>query len=381
MATKPETKSTEAKVYAQERIGEFMTTWKDFPRPGLAAWAERKKAGLMGTAKSTHYTPRFRPFDMLAFPNQSLIILENTNHRIGAESVVGVQDSFHRYVDSDMIYFQFCGTTTVETEFGVYEMEPGEVMLVPGGISHRSIGRNDSLRYFCQTYEPVDTVMGEDQYTSHTSFEMKRTDGPQWPAAQDIDKASKGNIVEKMHYWDDGPDDQTLVEREYSSLVGVASLARGKPGSGIKKLRAFDHFTAIVGKGGGDAGTQPLMETASMRIRTYNIQDEQFAFHRALRSEEVRIQFRGDALDLSEFENIEVSPGEITIIPLGISHSVITIPPDDQNFLRLNFYSKLHWRVPIDPTRHVFNSKFEASTTVHKEAEWRKQAAATGRSG
>ena len=31
-----------------------------------------------------------------------------------------------------MIYFQFCGNTKVETEFGVYEMTPGEVMLVPG---------------------------------------------------------------------------------------------------------------------------------------------------------------------------------------------------------------------------------------------------------
>ena len=120
------------------------------------------------------------------------------------------------------------------------------------------------------------------------------------------------------------------------------------------------------------------METAGMRIRTYNMQDEQFAFHRALRSEEVRIQFRGDALDLSEFENIEVSPGEVTIIPLGISHSVITIPPDDPNFLRLNFYSKLRWQVPMDPTRHVYNSRFEVSTTVHKEAEWRKQAAVVG---
>ena len=68
--------------------------------------------------------------------------------------------------------------------------------------------------------------------------------------------------------------------------------------------------------------------------------DEQFAFHRALRSEEVRIQFRGDALDLSEFENVEVSPGEVTIIPLGIFHSVISIPPEDESFLRLNFYSR-----------------------------------------
>ena len=135
MFKRTETKAAEEKVYKQKQIGEFMTTWKDFPRPGLAAWAERKKAGLMGTAKSTHYTPRFRPFDMLGIPNQSLVILENENHRIGVENVVGVQESFHRYVDCDMMYFQFCGNTTVETEFGVYEMTPGEVMLVPGAAT------------------------------------------------------------------------------------------------------------------------------------------------------------------------------------------------------------------------------------------------------
>lgn len=39
----------------------------------------------------------------------------------------------------------------------------------------------------------------------------------------------------------------------------------------------------------------------------------------ANRVEEVRIQFRGDALDLSEFENVEASPGEITLMPRGIS--------------------------------------------------------------
>ena len=376
MYRRPETKAAEEKVYQQKQIGEFMTTWKDFPRPGLAAWAERKKAGLMGTAKSTRYTPRFRPFDMLSLPNQSLVILENEYHRIGVESVVGVQDSFHRYIDCDMVYFQFCGSSTVETEFGVYEMEPADVMLVPGGIAHRSIGRNDSLRYFCQSHEAVDYVMNEDQYTSLTGFDVKRDGCPQWSAAQTA--PTKGQVIERMHFWDDGPADQTIVERDYESLVGVAGIGRGKPGSLVRKLRAFDHFTAIVGKGREDAGTQPLMESANMRIRTYNMQDEQFAFHRALRSEEVRIQFRGDALDLSEFENVEVSPGEITIIPLGISHSVISIPPEDENFLRLNFYSKVRWNVPIDPTRHYFDSRFEVKTTVHKQAEWRKTLAAAG---
>jgi hypothetical protein len=61
--------------------------------------------------------------------------------------------------------------------------------------------------------------------------------------------------------------------------------------------------------------------------------------------------------------------------PARISHSVISIPPEDENFLRLNFYSKVRWRVPIDPTKHNFDSKFEIKTTVHKQAEWRKNLA------
>jgi len=252
-------------------------------------------------------------------------------------------------------------------------MAPGEVMLVPGGISHRSIGRSDSLRYFCQTHEAVDYVMDEDKYTSHQTYVVKRVGGPDWSELEKQDTNARGRVFEKMHFWDDGPHDETIVERDYDSLVGVATLKPRQEESGIRKLRAFDQFTEIAGKG-GEAGLIALLESANMRVRTYNMQDEQFAFHRALRSEEVRIQFRGDALDLSEFENVPVSPGEITIIPLGISHSVISVPPDAKDFLRLNFYSKVRWRVPIDPTQHVFNSRFEVDTTVHKEADWWKAA-------
>jgi hypothetical protein len=58
------------------------------------------------------------------------------------------------------------------------------------------------------------------------------------------------------------------------------------------------------------------------------------------------------------------------------SITVISIPPEDENFLRLNFYSKVRWRVAIDPTSHYFDSKFEIKTTVHKQAEWRKNLTA-----
>ncbi len=40
------------------------------------------------------------------------------------------------------------------------------------------------------------------------------------------------------------------------------------------------------------------------------------------------------------------------------------------------FYSKVRRRVPIDPTRHYFDSRFDIKTTVHKQAEWKEKLTA-----
>ncbi len=364
MATKEEFEAAEASVRAHEEVGEFITGWKPGAPTDLAGWATRKKADLMGTAKSTHYTPPFRPFDLLKSPNAPLILMENACHRIGVESVIGVQDNFHRYVDYDVIYFQFCGNTTIETECGIYKAGPGELVLIPAGVSHRSIGSNDSLRYVCYSHEPIEYIMDEDQYTGNTTFEMHRTGAPTWTQAITNGPAN-GNVLERMHFWGDGPDDLTTVERDYEAMIGVATIGPGQEASLVKKLRAFDHFTGISGSNGPDVGTQVLMEAPSLRIRTYNIIGEQFAFHRPLRSEELRIQFRGDALDLSEFNNVECAPGIVTVIPLGIAHSVVTVPPDATDFLRLNFYSRLPWHTVADVRDHTTESRFEITTNAN----------------
>src|ERR1700761_6536559 len=141
---------------------EFMSTWHTSPRPGLAAWSVRNKANLMETARSTDYVPAFRAFDLLAVPNSGAVILENEDHRIGVESVCGAQPFFRRHIDFDTIYFQFAGTTTFETEFGPYVMEPGDVMLVPEGCAHRSTGTADSLRWFAYANAPVTETMDID---------------------------------------------------------------------------------------------------------------------------------------------------------------------------------------------------------------------------
>jgi hypothetical protein len=55
---------------------------------------------------------------------------------------------------------------------------------------------------------------------------------------------------------------------------------------------------------------------------------------------------------------------------------VISIPPDDENFLRAA--KSAGGSQSIRPG--TFDSKFEIKTTAHKQAEWRKNLAARGES-
>ena len=51
--------------------------------------------------------------------------------------------------------------------------------------------------------------------------------------------APRRSVVERMHFWDVGPDDETVVERDYESLVGVAGVGRGKPGKSRAQAARF----------------------------------------------------------------------------------------------------------------------------------------------
>lgn len=354
-----------------ETVHEFMTAWHS--QRGNRAWSTRRKSDLMAIGSSTDHLPAFRAFDLLATPNASAVLLENEDQRIGVESVCGAQPFFRRHIDFDTIYLQFAGTTALETEFGDYEMSPGDLLLIPGGIAHRSTGSADSLRWFAYANDPITTVMDEaGAYTSESIFRVIRHGGPDWtiPAGCEAPKKS-GTVEERMICWHHGPDDRTIVYRDYGSLAGVASTKRDVKESAIRKIRAFDIFKHIAGKKGG---VDPIFQSAHLEVKTYNISGEQFAFHRALRTEEVHVQFRGDATDMTELENVHVEPGVVQVVPRGIAHSVVTEPFDSPAFLRLNFYSNLPWSYPTDVTRHHYESRFEVQTIVVREADWRIEA-------
>ncbi|MDB5544263.1 MAG: hypothetical protein JWO64_1412 [Hyphomicrobiales bacterium] len=352
----------------QNKAREFMTTWHTSARSYLPAWAQRNKASLMNSGKSTRALPMFRAFDLLAKPNDRIELLVNSDHRIGVESVCGAQQDFVRHVDFDTVYLQFAGESVIETEFAEYKMVPGDIIHIPEGIAHRSAGTADSLRWFALVNSPFTTFMSEEDQVSETKFTVRRVGGPQWSIPVDRLSAPKDRVVERMICWNDTPTDLTIFGRDYADLVPAGSTSPREAKSGVTKLRAFDLFKEIAGTSGEP---KPVMRGKHLEIKVYNIVGEQFAFHRALRSEEVRIQFRGKALDMSETGNADTAPGTVTMIPRGIGHSVITDPVDCTDFLRMNFYSELPWSVPHDVTKHHFDSHFEIETHVVRKAPWR----------
>lgn len=354
------------------KIREFMTGWNPADngfRPSV--WAERTQERLLGNARSTRGVPNFRAFDMVGAPNDRVMLFRNDTQRIGVESVAGAQPHFTRCIDFDLLLLQFAGTSTVETEFGVYEMKPAELLHIPGGIAHRSIGSADSLRLWVQLLEPVESMFGEDKHHGHTEFTVNRRGGPSWTVPANLASAPKGRVIERMVSWYDRPDDRTEVERDYADLVGVASTKRDEKIGGLKKIRIFDVFWEITGAGRGPG--PKIVGSRNFMMEVYNTRGQQHAFHRALRTDEFGIHFRGRAVNMSELEGtVPIGPGDFYLVPRGIAHC---IRAEDDQFLRTVLYSQQPWTPVFDATKHAFDSRFEPVTRILQPADWAPAAA------
>lgn len=353
------------------KVGEFWTEWFETPRGHWLGWTERKASSILGVAKGKRFLPRFRAFDMLTQPQQSLLVLENADQRIGVESVVGAQTEFRRNIDFQTLYFQFAGHTTIETEFGIYQTHPGELIFIPEGVAQRSTGSADSLRWYFHLREPIREMFDDDKQVSQTEFEVIRHGGPDWKIPADRKEAPKGRITERMIQWRDTSDDwHTIAERDYDQMIDVTSTKRGVKESAIRVLRLFDCFNEITGRQG--PGPKPIIGNTFV-LEMYNTYGWQRAFHRALRSEEFGIQFGGEGYNLSEFEaRTDTLPGHCALVPLGIAHRVFGGP----GFLRLVPYTKLPWDPRVDVSMHAYESTFEVKAKVIKPHAWHSQVEA-----
>ncbi len=107
---------------------------------------------------------------------------ESEDFRTDTYNTEGQQAGFHRGMDDDEIWFQFRGHATNDTEWGVHELDPGEMGYVPRGIAHRITGGPGFLRYVFYFRHPMYPAVDASSHRGHTTFEVNGISRKELPA-------------------------------------------------------------------------------------------------------------------------------------------------------------------------------------------------------
>ena len=120
------------------------------------------------------------------------------------------------------------------------------MVLMPAAISHRSTGKEECLRLRVATRELVNLGVDPEKPIVETQFKVR----PSEPFARDGNGrqgSENGRTLEHITFWD--PQSDVWIERDASALIGTVTSG-SRP---VKKIRGFDYFTGMTGKGGAKA--------------------------------------------------------------------------------------------------------------------------------
>lgn len=350
---------------------EFISQW--LPSEPMI-WAERTEEAMIGSSKGGHLmVPAFTAFDFIPGPNEPVTIVSAPSNRAYVDAPRGTAPLFHRNADFEELCFQMAGETVYETEYGIFTAKPAELILIPAGIAFRVTGLANSLRLVMQVRDQLKTHVKPNEMQGHTEYDVEWIGAPDWPVPPESELFPKGRVTESIHTWDDRPDDETLVERSYEGVVGsikVGGAIGGPPtnAESIWKVRLFDIFKEMTGK----RGPGPIsLENDHFFMECYNTVGEQWAYHRANRSEEAQLQFAGAAENINEFGTDLMDSGMLYVQRRGISHRVKGSPM----YRRMVFYSKEPWKVMIDPKAPLRHTSFKVTERVLEHAPWRDEIA------
>ncbi len=107
---------------------------------------------------------------------------EGEDVRTDSYNTEGQQAGFHRGMDDDEIWFQFRGHAKNDTEWGVHELDPGEMGYVPRGIAHRITGGEGFLRYVLYFRHPMYPQVDASSHRGQAVFEVKTASFKELPA-------------------------------------------------------------------------------------------------------------------------------------------------------------------------------------------------------
>jgi mannose-6-phosphate isomerase-like protein (cupin superfamily) len=189
----------------------------------------------------------------------------------------------------------------------------------------------------------VDLGVDPEKPLVETKFRVRSSE-PFAPRGNGRQESQNGHTLEHITFWDLQSD--VWIERDAAALIGTVTEGC-RP---VKKIRGFDYFTGMTGKGGAKAPV--LYNGKEFRIDVYNLEEEQRGFHRGCDEDEIWFQFRGHSLNHTEWGALELDAGQTAMIPRGIAHRITGSP----GFLRMVFYS----RALVQPK--AFNNVSERET-------------------
>jgi homogentisate 1,2-dioxygenase len=166
-------------LYAEQLSGSPFTaprttnerSWLYRIRPTVMHWGEFEKAdiGLWRTAPCSEIDVPIAPmrWDPISIPNERLSFIEGvrtitTAGDAGTQAGMGahlylitrsMQDEYFYNADAEMMFVPQQGELRLWTEFGIIDIEPGEIAVIPRGVKIRVELRNGVARgYLCENY-------------------------------------------------------------------------------------------------------------------------------------------------------------------------------------------------------------------------------------
>ena len=298
-----------------------------------------------------------RPFDLLPEIGagggfESARVYEGEAVRINASHIVGPQPHFERAGDFDTIFFQFAGYGLVETSFGRIEMEPGEALLIPAMVAHRTVGSVHCRRMEYRVRDLVDVRLDPSKTQSTNHFraypEGQRVADETVPALQ---PPATGRIREHLTRWDDAPGDDYLFERTYEALVGQADSGRAPI-----KIRPFDHLQTNAATSGSVPAvrTAQLWDSQTFRQQVFNNPGRQPAPHVGYDEDELWFQLIGPIDMETEHAAYTMQSGASSMAEAGIAHTGVS----NLNLYRLTTYSPRPMRLVVTPEQQLRETRW-----------------------
>jgi mannose-6-phosphate isomerase-like protein (cupin superfamily) len=361
--TNPLTAHEEARTTARAEPADSMQTASGFQRcfynlwgrEGEKIWEAVPNEDLVGNiveGSGRQDWRKLRPFDLVPDLDPSSggvaqrLLYVGEKLRVACSRIAGPQPIFERAGDYETIFFQFSGSALVETSFGRFQLNPGEILHIPAMVAHRTIGSPNCRRMEYYPKDPLQVMLDLDHPLTTTEFAVTRMgDGEVEERIVEETRPANGKIRERLAHWDNLPGEAFLFERSYDWMVG-----RAESGPRPIKVRPFD-FMVTDSRG---VRTAMLWKSATFRQQVYANPGRQPAPHRGYDEDEFWFQFSGAVAQETEHAAYLIEAGECSMAEAGISHTSTSHPGAN----RLTSYTNKPLRMVVEPSQHLRESRW-----------------------